>query len=62
MPTRIKRMEKRISGIVCCLVAALLFANTWQGQFVYDDRWVEPNHYFRVFLMPKRAVVNRVAA
>ncbi|XP_057366376.1 protein O-mannosyl-transferase TMTC2-like [Daphnia carinata] len=30
-------MEANISGFVCCLVAALLFANTWQGDFVYDD-------------------------
>ena len=29
----------RIS-VVCALVAVLLFANTWQGDFVYDDRWV----------------------
>ena len=27
-------------GVVCALTAALLFANTWQGDFVYDDRWV----------------------
>lgn len=30
-------METNISGFVCCLVAALLFANTWKGDFVYDD-------------------------
>jgi hypothetical protein len=44
------------------VVSVVVFANTWQGQFVYDDRWVEPNHYFCVYLMPKRAVVNQVAA
>ncbi|KAI9557399.1 hypothetical protein GHT06_017227 [Daphnia sinensis] len=30
-------METNISGLACCLVAALLFANTWKGDFVYDD-------------------------
>ncbi|KAK4016931.1 hypothetical protein OUZ56_031891 [Daphnia magna] len=41
-------METNISGFVCCLVAALLFANTWKGDFVYDDRWFP---IFRVFSM-----------
>jgi hypothetical protein len=42
-------MEKKISAIVCCLVAALLFANTWQGDFVYDDRWVFTADVFSSF-------------
>lgn len=45
-------MEKRISGLVGCLVAALVFANTWQGDFVYDDRWVlhRRRHVFFLFI------------
>jgi hypothetical protein len=47
-----EEMEKRSSGLVGCLVAALVFANTWQGDFVYDDRWVlhRRRHVFFLFI------------
>lgn len=28
------------TALLSALVAVVLFANTWQGDFVYDDRWV----------------------
>lgn len=50
--TRQSSTMDRIS-VVCALVAALLFANTWQGEFVYDDRWV--SHHCRSSSIPRRS-------
>lgn len=28
-------------ALFCALVSILVFWNTWEGEFVYDDRWVD---------------------
>ena len=50
-------------GVCAATVSWLLFANTWNGDFVYDDRWaLSSSISLTIFIHSFRSLINKTLA